>query len=215
MPGTEEELKGTFAALKAHKWEPEVPYSKELALEEVVKGVHGPRLLHIATHGFFLPTTHQVRSVFGAGFRGDPMLRSGLLLAGADRAERGQPSSSDIEDGVLTAYEASLIDLRNTELVVLSACETGVGQVEDGEGVFGLRRAFQEAGAGSVLMSMWSVSDTDTQELIGLFYEKWLLGFDKQNALREAEREMRGRVKDRWQGEDRPYYWGAFVLVGR
>jgi len=98
--------------------------------------------------------------------------------------------------------------------VVLSACETGLGEVVAGEGVFGLRRALQVAGADSVLMSMWSVPDKETQELMALFYQKWLAGKNKHEALREAELEMRARVKSRY-GEDRPQYWGAFVLVGR
>lgn len=106
------------------------------------------------------------------------------------------------------------MNLQQTELVVLSACETGLGQVQNGEGVFGLRRAFQEAGAESVLMSMWAVPDRETQELMTLFYEKWLAGEDKPGALREAQLEMRIRVKRRY-GRDIPFYWGGFVLVGR
>ena len=89
-----------------------------------------------------------------------------------------------------------------------------MGRVESGEGVFGLRRALQVAGAGAVLMSMWSVPDTETRELMNLFYEKWLAGGDKHRAMREAQLEMRRRVRDRY-GRDLPFYWGAFVLVGR
>jgi len=97
---------------------------------------------------------------------------------------------------------------------VLSACETGLGQSQAGEGVFGLRRGLQEAGAESVLMSMWSVPDQETQELMALFYRKWLSGKDKATALREAQQEMRAKVKAR-DGRDEPFFWGAFVLVGR
>ena len=144
----------------------------------------------------------------------DPMLRSGLYFAGADRARAGQPTPEDLDDGVLTAYEATSLNLQGTELVVLSACNTGQGDVHNGEGVFGLRRALQEAGAQAVMMSLWSVPDKETQELMTVFYGKWLSGVEKHEALRQAQLEMRDRVKQRY-GRDLPYYWGAFVLVGR
>jgi CHAT domain-containing protein len=99
-------------------------------------------------------------------------------------------------------------------LVVLSACETGLGRTEAGEGVFGLRRALQEAGAEAVLMSMWAVPDRETQELMTLFYGNWLSGISKHEAFRKAQLIERETVKDRY-GQDLPLYWGAFVLVGR
>jgi CHAT domain-containing protein len=144
----------------------------------------------------------------------DPMLRSGVLLAGADRVYRNEPAPKDLDDGVLTAYEASTLDLQGTELVVLSACETGLGEQQNGEGVFGLRRGLQEAGADGVMMSMWSVPDQETQELMTKFYGKWLSGMEKHEALRQAQLEERETVRKRY-GKDLPYYWGAFVLVGR
>ena len=142
------------------------------------------------------------------------MMRSGLFFAGADRTLNSQPTIEGVETGVLTAYEATALNLQGTELVVLSACETGRGQVQNGEGVFGLGRALQEAGAESVLMSLWSVPDRETQELMTLFYKNWLTGMDKPEALRRAQITERDRVKQRY-GEDLPYYWGAFILVGR
>jgi len=142
------------------------------------------------------------------------MLRSGLLFAGADRFYKGEEIPTGLDNGVLTAYEAGSMDLQGTELVVLSACETGLGEIQNGEGVFGLRRAFQEAGAESVLMTMWAVPDRETQELMTLFYERWLSGKEKPVALREAQLEMRKRVMKRY-GRDIPQYWGGFVLVGR
>ena len=141
------------------------------------------------------------------------MLRSGLFFAGANRTLEGHPPA-DLDDGILTAYEATGLNLHGTELVVLSACETGLGKVEAGEGVFGLRRAFQVAGADAVLMSLWSVPDQETQELMTLFYEKWLAGKDKHEAFREAQLEEREVVKKRY-GQDLPFYWAAFILVGR
>ena len=142
------------------------------------------------------------------------MLSSGLLFAGADRMLKGQLPIEGVENGVMTAYEASTLNLHGTELVVLSACETGRGQVQTGEGVFGLRRALQEAGAEAVLMSLWSVPDRETQELMTLFYQNWLSGMEKPEALRRAQMKERDEVKQRY-GRDLPYYWGAFILVGR
>ena len=144
----------------------------------------------------------------------DPMLRSGLFFAGADRLRSGAASAQGLEDGVLTAYQASQLNLEGTELVVLSACETGLGQQSNGERVFGLRRGLQEAGADAVMMSMWSVPDQETQELMALFYAKWLGGMEKPEALRQAQLEERETVRKRF-GKDLPYYWGAFVLVSR
>lgn len=114
----------------------------------------------------------------------------------------------------MTAFEATGLRLQATELVVLSACETGLGTVHNGEGVFGLERAMQEAGAQAVLMSMWSVPDEETQELITKFYAKWLSGKSKPAALREAQLELR-KETIATVGDERPYYWAAFVLVGR
>ena len=141
------------------------------------------------------------------------MLRSGLFFDGVSRVLAGAPPAADLDDGILTAYEATGLNLQGTELVVLSACETGLGEVKNGEGVFGLRRALQEAGAEAVLMSLWAVPDRETQELMTLFYKHWLSGQEKHLALREAQLELRKRVKTQY-GQDKPFYWGGFVLVG-
>ncbi len=179
------------------------------ALEETVKEVTGPRVLHIATHGFFEADQASAGSQRGLE---DTMLRSGLYFAGANRVLTGGHPAPDLDDGVLTAYEATGLALQGTELVVLSACETGLGESSNGEGVFGLRRALQEAGAQTVLMSMWKVPDNETRQLMTAFYTKWLAGKDKPTALREAQLELRQDVMRRWQ-EDRPHDWAAFVLV--
>ncbi len=216
LPGTQAEVDEISSLLAKQHWQVQ-SYTRQNALKETVMEVKGPRVLHLATHGFFEPDQpKKERSAEGdaPAVVEDPMLRSGLFFAGANRRLSGQATPADLDDGVLTAYEATQINLQGTELVVLSACETGLGEVAAGEGVFGLRRALQVAGAESVLMSMWAVPDKETQELMALFYEKWLAGEDKHEALREAELEMRARVKARY-GEDRPQYWGAFVLVGR
>jgi len=208
LPATADEVKSIESLLAGAGWSAET-FTGPQALEEAVKGVKGTRLLHIATHGFFEPDQA------GGGSSGnleDAMLRSGLYFAGANRVLTGGRASADLEDGVLTAYEATGLNLQGTELVVLSACETGLGETTNGEGVFGLRRALQEAGAQAVLMSMWKVPDEETRQLMTLFYKKWLAGKDKPTALREAQLELRQDVIRRWQ-QDRPHDWAAFVLV--
>jgi len=218
LPGTGAEIRAVDQLLQEHHWQAK-SYTGERALEEAVKQVHGPRVLHLATHGFFLPDQGVRRERMGlagnqpSGLE-DPMLRSGLFFAGADRALAGEPAPEDLDDGVLTAYEASNLNLQGTELVVLSACNTGQGEVQNGEGVFGLRRAFEEAGAQAVMMSLWPVPDRETQELMTRFYSKWLAGVEKHEALRRAQLEEREVVRRRY-GRDLPYYWGAFVLVGK
>jgi len=210
LPGTESEVNNIFSQLKKANWQAESPYTGEKATKLVMMQARHPRLLHVATHAFFKKEEGE-RSLALE----DPMLRSGLFFAGADRVLKDlAPIDGDSDNGVLTAYEATSLHLEGTELVVLSACETGQGEVRNGEGVFGLRRALQEAGAESVLMSMWPVPDKETEKLMTTFYEKWLLGEGKHQALREAQLELRERVKDSNEGKDVPYYWGAFVLVG-
>jgi tetratricopeptide (TPR) repeat protein len=216
LPGTAVEVQSIASLLRAKNWQVAI-YEQENALEEATKAVQHPRVLHLSTHGFFLSDQQPkfTQSLFEqpVGLE-DSLLRSGLFFAGADRVLAGEPPLADVDNGVLTAYEATTLNLQGTELVVLSACETGLGQTRGGEGVFGLRRALQEAGAESVLMSMWSVPDQETQELMTLFYQKWIGGEEKHEALREAQNELRGRVKTRYGG-DLAYYWGAFVLVGQ
>jgi CHAT domain-containing protein/tetratricopeptide (TPR) repeat protein len=223
LPATQAEAQAVTLSLKNAGWQVSL-YTGSMALKEVLERARSPRVVHLATHGFFLPNPAAAEPPApGARPAGqspgqpalrDPMLRSGMFFAGADRTRAGERPAADLEDGVLTAYEASQLHLQGTELVVLSACETGLGQQANGEGVFGLRRGLQEAGAESVLMSMWPVPDQETQELMTLFYEQWLGGLDAHEALRRAQLKERETVRQRY-GHDLPYYWGAFVLVGR
>jgi CHAT domain-containing protein len=211
LPGTNVEVNTIAAVMKALKFDVR-KYTSSDASEEKIKNVSSPRILHIATHGFFLNTTGDAGSrgitgVTAAKLKENPLLRSGLLLAGAGKTISGQ-AAPNTEDGILTAYEAMNLDLNDTELVVMSACETGLGEIKSGEGVYGLQRAFRSAGAESILMSLWKVDDRATQELMSVFYKQWLSSSDKQSSFRQAQLNIRNRFSH-------PYYWGAFVMVGQ
>ena len=218
LAGTQQEVEDVSGLLGKQDWRVET-YTGAQALEERAKAAQAPRVLHLATHGFFesdQQVKHDERGALQQKASGleDPMLRSGVYLAGANRILKGAAPAADMDDGVLTAFEVTQLNLQGTELVVLSACETGLGKSQAGEGVFGLQRGLQEAGAQAVVMSMWSVPDQETRELMALFYRKWLAGMEKHEALRQAQQEMRARVRAR-DGRDEPFFWGAFVLVGR
>ena len=212
LPGTKVEVENIDKVLKTSNWKTQV-YIQNKAVEEQVKSVKAPSILHIATHGFFLPDLSGVEQdvVFGVELekaKENPLLRAGLMFAGAEKTvqnlETKEENSSN--NGVFTAYEAMNMDLSKTDMVVLSACETGLGEVSNGEGVYGLQRAFQIAGTKSLIMSMWTVSDQATMELMTSFYNKYLKTGDKQAAFIAAQKEIKDKYK-------LPYYWGAFVLV--
>ncbi|MCC6279519.1 MAG: CHAT domain-containing protein [Saprospiraceae bacterium] len=136
------------------------------------------------------------------------MVRSGLLMAGANQAWQTGKKVDGLEDGILTAYEISQMDLSGTELVVLSACETGLGDLEGNEGVYGLRRAFKIAGAKYLIMSLWKVNDQSTRELMTEFYRQWLEnGQTIPDAFTAAQKTLRKKYPDA------PYHWAGFVLV--
>ena len=190
-------------------------YTGERATEGVVKAVRGPRILHAATHGFFLDPNARAAVKEGrllvmddpdaaATALDNPLLRSGLAFAGANRREGG-----DGEDGILTALEASALDLWGTRLAVLSACETGVGEARRGDGVYGLRRALVMAGAESQLMSLWQVSDFATRDLMVGFYRQLGDGGRRVEALRIVQRRMLAEP-----ARAHPYYWASFILSG-
>jgi len=184
--------------------------------EESFKSLSGTGIgiIHIATHGFFYSIEESKKNLFMQMRMGDqqetsagvdPMLRSGLGLAGGNRAWQGEKVSDSIEDGVLTAREISRMDLRGTDLVVLSACETGLGEVSS-EGVFGLQRSFKQAGVRTLVMSLWEVSDQATRKMMTEFYSNLLSGKDKRTAFLEAKRKCKKEFPE-------PQYWAAFIML--
>lgn len=209
LPGTLTEINNIAETLDQHFWKYEKFEAAE-ANEVNVKKVNNPKLLHIATHGFFM-SDMTIKADANEGIqtqeaRYNPLLRSGLLLAGASKTFKGEPLPYD-EDGILTAYEAMNLNLDETELVVMSACETGLGEVKNGEGVYGLQRAFIVAGADNLIMSLWKVNDETTQKLMTKFYSNWINGDTKKDAFRQAIKSLKKEYKQ-------PYYWGAFVILG-
>jgi CHAT domain-containing protein len=180
-------------------------YLASEAEEATIKTLKSPDILHIATHGFFLGNTEDLDSENSTKFRENPLLKSGLLLRDAEKGLRGEIKEG--EDGILTAQEALNLSLEGTELVVMSACETGLGEIKNGEGVYGLQRAFQQAGARTILMSLWKVDDAATQEMMTLFYTNLASGKNKRDAFNLAQETLYKKYKE-------PYYWGAFVMVG-
>jgi CHAT domain-containing protein len=215
LPGTLAEANEVGEILKENQYQV-TEFIGESGSEESLKDLSGKRIgiIHIATHGFFLPVEQSKRNPFiqmrfddrnaNAGYV-DPMLRSGLLLAGGNRAWQGDSIPDTIEDGVLTAKEISNLDLRGTDMVVLSACETGLGDVSS-EGVFGLQRAFKQAGAQTIIMSLWNVKDEATQYLMTNFYSYLTKGVSKRDAFIQARNKCREKYQD-------PASWAAFIML--
>lgn len=211
LPGTKVEIDGVAKVLKTSGYQITQVMAKD-ATEKNIKSVKAPSLVHIATHGYFLQDAGEGEgSVFGVNAESasrNPLLRSGLILAGAGKSITG--GGSDItsnDNGILTAYEAMNLDLEGTNLVILSACETGLGDIKSGEGVYGLQRAFQVAGAEALIMSLWKVDDAATQMLMTNFYNNWIKLGNKQKAFKQAQLQLMAKYKE-------PYYWGAFVMMG-
>jgi CHAT domain-containing protein len=189
LPGTAHEITSISATLNDFDWSVVNKTGSE-ATEQYVKSISNPGILHIATHGFFLSTDAAV----------NPMMKSGLVMAGVNNTD------VDHEDGILTAYEVTNLNLDKTWLVVLSACETGLGELKNGEGVFGLQRALTVAGASNVMMTLWKVDDAATMQLMSNFYSQLGKGVELEEAFRNSQLEIRKTYKS-------PKYWGAFVLV--
>jgi CHAT domain-containing protein/Tfp pilus assembly protein PilF len=184
--------------------------SGKQASKSSLQRLTSPKFLHIATHGFFLESPLAMETEGAASQTTpsylethNPLLRSGLALAGANLSKAGG------REGILTAMEASSLNLWGTRLVTLSACETGIGEVRNGEGVYGLRRAFLLAGAETVVMSLWPVSDRATLEIMTAYYAGLKQGLERGEALRRAQLHMLKRADRR-----HPFFWAGFIQVG-
>jgi CHAT domain-containing protein/tetratricopeptide (TPR) repeat protein len=211
LPGTKREVEQIKILLEKAKWDVK-SYVSSNALEEEIKTLKSPTVLHVATHGFFEPNLPDENPQNSTTKKSSHQLfRSGILLARAsvslNKKLNLEPTPFHIEDGILTAYEAMNLNLDNTNLVILSACETGLGDVQNGEGVYGLQRAFKVAGAQSIIMSLWKVSDEATQKLMVAFYENWIKTGNKREAFRLAQKSLKEQFPE-------PYKWGAFVMIG-
>lgn len=253
LPATKIEAEQIKQALENTRLQPAL-YMDLRGTEESFKALSGKNIsmLHIATHGFYWTET-EARQTKDLDFlmMGDnnqsryvedkALTRSGLLLSGANITLKGNPLPEGLEDGILTAKELAGLDLRGLDLVVLSACQTGLGEIT-GDGVFGLQRGFKKAGANTLLMSLWKVDDNATQLLMTQFYKNLLAGKSKFESLREAQKYVRDyevvietTPDKRWQSEARqkekqskkpipkefkkikkykdPFYWAAFILL--
>lgn len=210
LPGAEKEVKDVSVYLSGNDWDTET-YLLAQATEDRVKAVNNPRIFHVATHGFFMQeeqVANQDLLALEERPVENPLLKSGLLFTGADELlAENNVYQFNRKDGILTAYEAMNLKLDNTELVVLSACETGLGEIKSGEGVYGLQRSFLVAGAQNVIMTLFKVNDQVTQELMNTFYRKWLETGNKRAAFLYAKREIKKQY-------DSPIYWGSFVMIG-
>lgn len=208
LPGAEKEVNLLSDILDKNSWAQE-SYVGDDATETKVKQMKSPRVFHVATHGFFVKDADMKKEELGARKVADnPLLKSGLLFTGAaELLTDNNIYNFNKKGGILTAYEAMNLNLDRTELVVLSACETGLGEVKSGEGVYGLQRSFLVAGAQNVIMTLFKVNDAVTQELITTFYTEWLATGNKREAFLKAKKQ----VKDKYE---EPIYWGSFVMIG-
>lgn len=203
LPGTEEEILSIKKEMDLSRIGV-TTYLKDQATEDKIYKLHSPGILHIATHGYWSPAGDNATE----GYRTfNAMVNSGLLLTGVVNYY-SSPVYPDTYDGILTAYEAQNLDLENTSLVILSACETSLGYLDAGEGVYGLQRAFRAAGASSIMTSLWKVDDNATKDFMITFYQQYLKTKDKNAAFVFTQKAIKEKYKH-------PYFWGAFVMVGR
>lgn len=210
LPGTEKEVSQLQLLFKQNGWATN-QFVEDKALEEAIKGMKSPKIFHIATHGLYKPsqavTMEEELKGNEALLAQNPLMRTGLLLTGGGDLLDKTDYNYNMENGILTAYEAMNLNLDKTDLVVLSACETGLGDLQAGEGVYGLQRAFLVAGAKVLIMSMFKVDDDATQKLFLKFYLKWLNSGNIRDSFTEAKKELRDEYPE-------PIYWGAFMMIG-
>jgi CHAT domain-containing protein len=227
LPQTQWEVESIAGLFESENEQPEVHLGAQ-ATEWELKNISSPRLLHLATHGFYLhdvagpsagPTdtsTHWNSLKWGGLGRSlmdsHPMHRSGIALAGADLSTQlGSKVASEGEDGIVTAAEIAMLDLAGTELVVLSACDTAIGDLASGEGVMGLRRAFVQAGAKNLLITLWPVEDKETSRLMVDFYRNYLEFGDAVRAICQVQREAAATHRAGSEGL-RTWLWGPFLV---
>ncbi len=227
LPGAAAEADDVAELLTGSQFEPIKSYADNEAVEEVLKAIQSPRLVHIATHGFYVALQQERNEVgesqrglsFSSGLsrlRGDsnPLLRSGIVLAGANRlADMTDDQATSLEDGWVTAQEIVGMDFRHTQLVVLSACESGLGDLSNGQGVQGLRRSFINAGAHAVLTSLFEVPDDETRQLMRGFYQTLPTTPDLRHALCQSQRELIASRRQQSQAAH-PFFWASFILLG-
>jgi CHAT domain-containing protein len=225
LEGTKKEADMIAKDMEQHRV-PYVYYSGTDGTEESFKKLDGtrPKVMHIATHGFYFTEAEAQKSQFagpeiellndgglqtGRIVEQKPMTRSGLLFSGCNRTVCHEQVPDEEEDGILTAQEISTLDLRGLDLVVLSACQTGLGDIISGEGVFGLQRGFKKAGAKTIIMSLWNVNDESTMKMMTSFYHHYLEGMSKEDAFHAAQDELR---KNSPSQQERPD-WAAFIML--
>ena len=208
LQGTKDEIEKIENVLKQNKWQV-TPYMGKNGTEESFLNMHGksPKLLHLATHGFYYTPNRAENVDYLKGYT-DAMSLSGLVLSGGNAAWLGKPLPKGVLGGILSANDIARLDLSNTDMVVLSACQTGQGRAT-AEGLYGLQRAFKKAGVGTIVMSLWNVSDKTTSEFMTTFYERLAdkkNAWNKRKAFEEAKEIIRQKHPD-------PFHWAAFVLL--
>lgn len=214
IPGTQKEVESISSMMK-NKVVPIKTYFGKDASEEAFKSLDGqsPQIIHIATHGFVISTDNQydnnlfAQSLGGITERGTYMLWTGLVFAGGNNTWKGEKLPEGVEDGILTAAEISRMNLSGTDLVVLSACETARGHIDPVEGVWGLQRAFKDAGVKTILMTLWKVPDSTTAMFMEEFYKNLNQGKTVRQSVRAAQDHL---IKN---GISDPYYWAPFVVL--
>lgn len=215
LPGTLEEVNQISSIISKKRLTCDV-YTSGRGNEESFKALSGGSfsILHLATHGFYMTDSQAEKNLFYNSSpltstyisnEVSPLKRSGLLMAGGNKAWRGDPIPEGVEDGILTAEEIASLDLRSCDVVVLSACETGLGEITD-EGVYGLQRAFKNAGINTIIMSLWEVDDEATSFMMQSFYRNLISGMYKRDAFEVAQKEVKRKYTD-------PRYWAAFIML--